>query len=320
MLDLRSQMPAGTQAVALNLAATGATQNGFVRAYPCNGAVPPTSSINPVAGATTSNAAVVPVGNGRICLQTLRETELIIDLNGWLTSAAAVGLQPVTPVRLVDTRANLGGYGRQGPKGVIEVQAVPPGSPSVAVALNITAVSPGHDGFVTAWPCGTDMPFVANLNPQAGVTRPNFVNVRVGTSGKVCLYTLQDTDLVVDKFGEYQPGATARYGALSPTRLLDTRNGFSSRHPSDLSYTLPVGNVVAAQLNVTATNPPTGGFLTAFSCMDTSRPLVANVNHAPGETAGNSVLAPAGRGYSCVFPYTNADVVVDVFGVWTTQR
>ena len=93
----RSRMPAGTQAVALNLAATGATESGFVRAYPCDGNVPATSSINPVAGATTSNAAVVPVGDGQVCLQTLRETELIVDLNGWLTTAATVGLAPVTP-------------------------------------------------------------------------------------------------------------------------------------------------------------------------------------------------------------------------------
>ena len=320
VLDLRSRMPAGTQAVALNLAATGASESGFVRAYPCNGTVPQTSSINPVAGATTSNAAVVPVGDGQVCLQTLKETELIVDLNGWLTTTATVGLAPVPPVRLVDTRSGLGGYGRQSAGGVIEIQVVPPGSASVAVALNVTAVNPGHDGFVTAWPCGTQMPFVANLNPQAGATRPNFVNVRVGANGKVCLFTLQDTDLVVDKFGEYQPGAAARYGAVNPVRLLDTRNGFSTRHPSDLSYAFPVGSIVAAQLNVTATNTSVGGFLTAFSCMNTLRPLVANVNYGPGETSGNSVLAPAGRGYSCVFPYSRADVVVDLFGVWTTQR
>jgi hypothetical protein len=320
VLDLRPLMPAGTQAVALNLAATGASESGFVRAYPCNGAVPQTSSINPLAGATTSNATVVPVGDGQVCLQTLRETELVIDLNGWLTTSAAVGLTPVTPVRLLDTRAGLGGYARSGPGGVIEVQAVAPGSASVAVALNVTAVSPGRDGFVTAWPCGTTRPFVANLNPQAGVTRPNFVNVRVGAGGRVCLYTLHDTDLVVDKFGEYQTGAPARYGAVSPTRLLDTRNGFSTRHPSDLSYVFPVGDIVAAQLNVTATNTSAGGFLTGFSCMNTLRPLAANVNYGAGETTGNSVLAPAGRGYSCVFPYTTSDVVVDLFGVWTTQR
>lgn len=54
--------------------------------------------------------------------------------------------------------------------------------------------------------------------------------------------------------------------------------------------------------------------------MNTPRPLAANVNYGPGETTGNSVLALAGRGYSCVFPYTPADVVVDIFGVWTTQR
>ena len=35
---------------------------------------------------------------------------------------------------------------------------------------------------------------------------------------------------------------------------------------------------------------------------------------------GNAALAPVSRGYGCFFPLTTADIVVDLFGVWTTAR
>lgn len=317
-LDLRSRMPAGTRAVALNLATVDAAGDGWVRAYPCDGPVPATSSINPVAGDEVANAAIVPVGAGEVCFTSLRDTDLVVDLDGWLTTGSNVGLQTVTPRRLVDTRFAIGASGRARGGSVTEVQAVAPGSTTTAVVLNVTAVNPAADGYVTAWPCGTPMPVVANLNPQAGVTRPNAVHVRVGTNGRVCLYTLNETDLVVDLFAEYRPGAPARYAAMSPTRLLDTRTAWSAQHQSDLSYLIAAGSVTALQLNVTAVPGPVAGFLTAHTCVSASRPLVANVNYAASEVSGNATLAPVGRGYACVYPMTVADVVVDLFGVWTT--
>lgn len=320
-LDLRSSMPAGTRAVALNLATTGSAGDGWVRAYPCDGAEPPTSSVNPVAGDEVSNAAVVAVGSGELCFTTLRETELVVDLDGWLTTTSDVGLAPVTPRRLVDTRDGTGGVRRLRGGTTIEVQAVAGGSTATAVVLNVTAVDPTEDGYVTVWPCGMPMPVVANLTPQAGVTRPNAVHVRVGTgggsSGKVCLYSLHDTDLVVDLFAEYRPGAPARYAAMAPIRLLDTRVAYSAQHQTDLSYLLAAGGATALQLNVTAVPGSIAGFLTAHTCASAPRPLVANVNYRGGEVSGNATLALVGRGYTCVYPMTVADVVVDLFGVWT---
>lgn len=319
VLDLRSAMPPDAEAVALNLATTDSDGDGWVRAYPCAGAVPPTSSINPVQGAQVSNAAIVPLGDGRVCVQTLRPTELVVDLNGWLTRSSDVGLRPVTPRRLVDTRSGPGPR-RLRAGDVIAVRVADPNAGVEAVALNVTAVDPGLPGYVTAWPCGTPQPLVANLNPQTGVTRPNLVNVRVGVDGQVCLYSSQGTDLVVDLFGEYARGADARYGVVPPTRLVDSRRLDAPRHAADTSFVVAVGAVVAAQLNVTATGTRAPGYLTAYSCMDGPRPLVANVNFGTGETTGNSVLAPGGRGHTCVFPFAPTDVVVDIFGVWTTAR
>ena len=54
---------------------------------------------------------------------------------------------------------------------------------------------------MTAYPCGMKRPTASNLNYTAGQTIPNLVISKIGAGGKVCLYTLADTDLVVDAAG-----------------------------------------------------------------------------------------------------------------------
>jgi hypothetical protein len=311
-------IPAGATAVALNLTATNPSQNGWVRAYPCNAPEPITSNVNQLVGQAQTNAVVVSVGDGRICFRTFTDVDLVIDLNGWLTTNSSVGLQPVSSQRLVDTRLGIGGSLRMVPGQVLEVQAVPAGSATTAVALNVTAVDPAGAGFVTAWPCGITQPLVSNLNPQPHVTQPNFVNVRVSASGKVCFYTTVDTDLIVDLFAEYRPSATARYASLPPQRLLDTRSQPPPRHQSNLSFVLAMGSVVAAQVNLTATDAAEPGYLTGYPCLTDQWPGTSNVNYVAGFASANSAMLANSRGYACVFPSRMTQLVVDIFGVWTT--
>jgi hypothetical protein len=219
--------------------------------------------------------------------------------------------------RLVDTRTSVGGSPRLGPGGQLQVQVVANGSATAAVSLNITAVDPSAAGFVTAWPCGSERPNVSNLNPEPGVTKPNLVNVRVGAGGSVCLYTSQGTDLVVDLLAEYRPGAHARYAALPPQRLLDSRSQDKPRHQSNLSYVLPMGSVVAAQVNLTATDAGSAGFLTGYPCLTDQWPGTSNVNFVASIASANSALLTNSRGYSCVFASKQTELVVDIFGIWT---
>jgi hypothetical protein len=310
-------VPAGATAVALNLTAVDPTFNGFVRVWPCAQSEPPTSNVNQVVGQTQTNAVTVPVGDGRLCLRSSTDVDLVVDLNGWLTTSSNVGLVPIASRRLVDTRIGQGAPARLQAGQTITVPVVDPGSATTAAALNVTAVNPGGPGFVTAWPCGVTRPQVSNLNPEPGVTQPNFVNVRVGHDGTVCLYTSQATDLVVDLLGEYQPGAPARYATLSPQRLLDTRVQDAPRHESNLSFVLPMGSVVAAQLNLTATDASGPGFLTAYPCLSEQWPGTSNVNYVATLASANSALVTNSRGYSCVYSSKPTALVVDIFGVWT---
>ncbi len=314
VLDLRGRLPVGATAVALNLT-TDRSGAGWVRAYPCTSPEPPTSNVNPAVGHVVTNAAIVPVGDGRICFTSLSTTDLIVDLNGWLTTASPAGLVNVNR-RLADTRTGEGGVTRLAAGGTISVQVTTASSATTAVALGVTAVDPSVNGYVTAWPCGGQRPEVSNLNPEAAVTRPNLVNVRVGDGGRVCFFSLQATDLVVDLLGEYRTNAGARYAALAPQRLLDTRVNGHWSHQSNLSDVIPLGQLVAAQVNLTATDTQGAGYLTAYSCLTDQWPGTSNANYAPAETTASAALMTSSRGYGCVYSSAVTQLVVDIFGVW----
>ncbi|MEZ5251781.1 MAG: hypothetical protein R2713_22015 [Ilumatobacteraceae bacterium] len=284
-------------------------------AFPCDAGEPPTSNVNPAVGRVVTNAAIVPVGDGRLCVTSLGPTDLVVDLNGWLTVDAPAGLVARTE-RLADTRTGTGGAARLDDGETMAVRVAAPGSAVVAVSLGVTAVDPAADGYVTAWPCGTTMPVVSNLNPQAGVTRPNLVNVRVGADGRVCLATMRATDLVVDLLGEYRTDGGARYAPIGPRRLLDSRAGGRPTHPSNMSDLVALGSVAAAQVNLTATDTEAAGYLSAYPCLAQAWPGTSNANYVAGETTATAALMSPGRGYGCVFSSAVTHLVVDLFGVW----
>jgi hypothetical protein len=73
-----------------------------------------------------------------------------------------------------------------------------------AVVMNIAVTSTKGGGFVTAYPCGTTRPNASNLNyERANQTIANAVTAKIGTGGKVCLYTSTATQIIVDVNGYY---------------------------------------------------------------------------------------------------------------------
>jgi hypothetical protein len=314
-LDLSDIVPAGTTAAVLNLTTTATAANGWLRAFPCSGREPSTSNVNQRVGRTVTNTAIVPIGDGRLCFTSHTVTDVVVDLNGWLSPESTAGLVSENR-RLADTRTGQGGHRRLRAGQQIQLPITSPGSSTEAVALNITAVNPAKNGFVTAWPCGTTRPTVSNLNPVAGVTRPNMANVRVGSNGAVCLYSMVDTDLVVDLTARYVRGAGARYAAVAPQRLLDTRSNGHRWHMSNRADVVPLGSVAAAQVNLTVTDTWGPGFITAYACHTSPWPGTSNGNFAAGDTSANAALLPPTRGYGCVLQSTRSQLVVDLFGVW----
>ena len=77
----------GVSAVSLNVAVTGATVPGFVTVYPC-GTLPPTSSVNFLAGQTVANAVIAPLSSsGTVCFFSNTPVDLVVDVNGFFDAA-----------------------------------------------------------------------------------------------------------------------------------------------------------------------------------------------------------------------------------------
>ena len=320
----RPDVPSGAAAVALNVTVTNAGGSGFVTVWPCDAERPTASNLNYVAGQTVANSVVSAVAaDGRVCLYTHGAVDLVVDITGWFPASAAI--TPLVPRRVADTRnGETDTVPNKHAGDVLTVNVGAGGVPPSAggVVLNVTVTNPTAPGFVTVWPCGVERPTASNVNFVAGQTVANDVVSAVGTGGTVCIYTHSDADVVVDVSGWL--AAHGGFGALVPTRLVDTRNRETDSVPIleagstvrvDVSgKTVVPASAAGVVLNVTVTNPTSAGYVTVWAC-DAERPTASNLNVVAGATAANSVLvAPAADGALCVYTQAAADIVVDIAG------
>ncbi|OKJ14078.1 hypothetical protein AMK19_10885 [Kitasatospora sp. CB01950] len=80
-------VPADATAVLLNVTATGATDTGYLVAYPHNTGRPAVSSLNYAAGQTVSHQVLVPVIDGRVVFyNSAGNVDVTADLTGWFTA------------------------------------------------------------------------------------------------------------------------------------------------------------------------------------------------------------------------------------------
>lgn len=94
------------------------------------------------------------------------------------------------PVRTYDSRS-LAAHGRG------ETRAVPVGDYRAAF-VNVTAVDPSGDGYLTVWGDGATPPDVSNVNFRHGVTIANSGWVPVRTDGTVQVYTSASCHVLID--------------------------------------------------------------------------------------------------------------------------
>jgi hypothetical protein len=258
-------------------------------------------------------------------------TDLLLDVSGYYPDAAV--FKPLTPARVLDTRAGLGAPKvRVSPGGTVDVAVLGrggvPASGVKTVVLNVTAVSAAAAGFVTVYPGGQSRPTASNLNYAAGGTVPGLAMVKVGADGKVSLYTHAAADLVADVVA-YVPAGSDYAELPAPTRLVDTRSGIGTpkariRAGGTVTVTvanadgLPTDGISAAFLNITAVLPTRAGFLTVYPT-GTTRPTASVVNYAAGGTRANSVLARLGdAGKVTIYSHADTDLIVDIAGYHTT--
>lgn len=192
--------------------------------------------------------------------------------------------------------------------------------------LNVTAVRPGANGYLTLYPCGA-VPNASNVNYVAGQNTANSVIVGLDATGGVCVFSSAPSDVLIDTSGNLPADG---FSVLpEPRRILDTRSFGTTIDGGDqgvgaiaarTTYPLRVAGRagVAADastvvVSVAAADPDGIGFLTVWACG--TQPLASNLNYSPGRATANVVtvqLDPDGN--ICIYSSRRTQVILDVAG------
>jgi len=351
----RSGVPsAGVSAVVLNVTVTGSTAPSFLTVYPTGADRPTASSINFAKGWTGANSVTIGVGDGgkvRIYNQ-YGATHVIADVVGFYAADSSViptagsadaDFYPLTPRRWIDTRPD-GNAGRLGNGDYYQLgwDFSPEFNPYVrAVAVNITAVSPTGNGYLSAWNGQTGaFPATSTLNYTTGRNVPNMAIVPTSPCNEAwcnangipmigIMNTISGntaTHLIVDLVGVYDnatPGDGLRFRPITPQRITDTRSGlgypraFGPGVSGNVTAPDSVAQADALAFNVTAVNPTASTYLTLWPA-GIAKPTVSNLNPAAGQTVANAAIVGLGtnKAFSIYNNVGTTNVLVDVVGTF----
>ncbi|MDJ0342316.1 hypothetical protein QMK19_21505 [Streptomyces sp. H10-C2] len=153
------------------------------------------------------------------------------------------------------------------------------------------------------YPHGGDRPTASSLNWSKGQTIPNLVTVPV-KDGKVSFYNHSGgtVHVIADLAGYFTASGGAKFHALAPLRVIDTRAPWFSDGVGEWVPAAPVGarqtqnvrdvgyaNAIGVDLNVTVTQGAQPGFMTVYP-QGTARPAASNLNWTAGQTIPNHVV------------------------------
>jgi alpha-tubulin suppressor-like RCC1 family protein len=208
-------VPANAQAVYLNVTAVYPDAPGFLTVYPCTASVPNVSNVNYAQGDVAPNSVLATVSpGGTVCIYSSAAADVIADVNGYLPPGG--NRVAINPARCADTRTVAEGANTfdglflgHGRLRAGETYAVTiagrcnvAGDASAAY-VNVTAVYPSTFGYLTVWPCDQPRPETSNVNYLPGAVQPNSVLAKISLDGhgKICIYSLAETHVIVDANG-----------------------------------------------------------------------------------------------------------------------
>lgn len=265
------QVASTAVAVVLNVTVTNPWDAGYLTLYPTGASLPNASNLNFTAGQTVPNLVEVGVGTGgSVNIFASATTDVVVDVEGWVASAAIAGdqsgyLQPLPPTRVMDTRQQLrtgscnGGAActTLGPGQSLDLQVAGaggvPATGANAVVVNVTEAVSTAPSYLTVYPTGAPRPNASNLNFVAGQVVANRVMVGLGSggsnAGRITVYNAYgSTDVVIDVGGWFSDGSASATHSVStaslvytplaaPLRVLDSRG--SPFHVGPLSTFAP---------------------------------------------------------------------------------
>ncbi len=328
----RRGLPSDITAISANFTAVGAPAAGYLTASNCAEPSPSFSTLNYEPHDGVPNQAIIPLNGGDICLFSSQPTDVIIDVNGFVSPGASQVFIPLAPKRLFDSRPAAQPL-RPGQVLRVKVEGgtSPAPSEAVAVALNITSVLPDQTGWIRAFPCDAAPSDVSTLNPKVNQARANSAILPTAADGTICLTSNVTSHVIIDITGWFGADNGQQFVPVRPLRLTDTRQTHPDLNGGFGPIMLAPGKSLrvqvagdrgidpaarAASLNVVAAGAADPGFLTVVPCGQ--RADVSNLNFAGGGTAvanGMNVKLDD-SGAVCVTTSALTHVLVDVTGIW----
>lgn len=308
-------------AAVLNVVAVNPSSNGYLSVTPCTDVDPTdrTSSLNFTAGKNVANSTIATLAaDGDVCIFSSAETDIVVDVTGSIGPSGDIGLANTTVRRLADTRDGTGLPARLGPNRRIEIVFSGVLDPATtAIALNLTAISPGGSGFLTLDDCGPASGQTAALNYSAFENRGNNGIFALSSNQSLCLQNTAPLDLTIDLTGEFRPGGLS-FVPADPVRLLDTRTSSALAARTSLSYTVPSAgdaSAAAASVNIASAGHPGAGYVTSWNCGD--MPKSSALNPVAGQvTANGALVALDASSASCLYHSAGGELIVDLNGWW----
>ncbi|MEA2535964.1 MAG: hypothetical protein QOF11_198 [Chloroflexota bacterium] len=275
-------IPNDAVAVTGNLTVTRQTKAGYIVLAPAAGGT--TSTINFPVGDNRANGVTVALSGSGTLNAVYRAaagatTHILFDVTGYFEQGSGgERFHSVTPVRVLDTRANLGLNGTFHANTARDFQVtngsggtIPTGA--TAVTGNITVTGQTRAGYVILAPAAGGS--TSTINFPIGDNRANGVTVALSGSGKLnAVYKAvagATTNILFDVTGYFLTGSSgAAYYPLTPVRVLDTRAnvGLSgafhagiARHFAVAGAATVPSNAVAVTGNLTVTQQTKAGYM-----------------------------------------------------------
>ena len=204
-------VPANATAAIVNITALNGSAGSYLTAFPKGTTKPNASNVNWAKNEVSPNFAVVPIGTGgAISLYNYKGTvNVLVDLVGYFSPTAPGRYRPFEPVRMIDTRTNVGttngdlAAGEVRPK-VVLGPAVPAGA--TALVANLTGTKPTLGTYLTVFPTGATRPGASNVNLVKGDTRANGMVSGLGTGGSINIYNQKGSiHVLLDAAGWFGP-------------------------------------------------------------------------------------------------------------------
>lgn len=141
-------------------------------------------------------------------------------------SSSVSSFQAMIPCRMLDTRSlsQIGGVAAPvGANSTVTLRArgavgdceIP--VEATALSVNVIAVHPESDTYLTLFPAGIDRPEASQLNASVGEVESNGFDVALSAGGELSVYNSSGpTDVVIDVLGVYVPAGSGSAGEPGP--------------------------------------------------------------------------------------------------------